>query len=195
MRESPADLSLTHYPALRDAFQRVSDLDSLAEKYLLLCSAMKRGVWLRESDLASPVDHNLNLDIFQIASSLRGHILTGWVRVESRFTTILTSPAGIRSGEHDRGRCRCRPTLGVHVHMCVEVGLTSGRSGCAGRVSAAAPREGCGAGGERAAADLVRVPHPTEVGGSHSVRSTRPAHYSQARAAGERTDSTSTDYT
>ena len=79
MRESPADLSLTRYPALRDAFQRVSDLDSLAEKYLLLCSAMKRGVWLRESDLASSVDHNLNLDIFQIASSLRGHILTGWL--------------------------------------------------------------------------------------------------------------------
>ena len=81
LHENPADLSLAHYPALRNAFQRVSDLDFLAEKVLQLCSAMKRGVWLRESDLGSPVDHNLNLDIFQIASSLRGHISTGWVSV------------------------------------------------------------------------------------------------------------------
>lgn len=85
MQESPTELSLPRYSALRSAYQCVSDLDSLAEKFLSLCAAAKRGLWLREADLTGtgpgpglgPIDHNLSTDIFQIASALKGNIITG----------------------------------------------------------------------------------------------------------------------
>ena len=80
MQESPTELSLPRYSALRSAYQCVSDLDSLAEKFLPLCAAVKRGLWLREADLTGTgpgLDHNLSTDIFQIASALKGNIIIG----------------------------------------------------------------------------------------------------------------------
>ena len=80
IRASPTELSLPHYSALRDAYRCVSELDGLAERCLPLCCAAKEGRWLSESDLGmgmGQVDHNLSMDIFQIASALRGNIVTG----------------------------------------------------------------------------------------------------------------------